>query len=150
MEHKQIIDSQRSTISKVALLQAERTLLSATRMSSTEMAAQCADHSFCKASLAAMWAVPICITRSLGALWAPTWSWRPFGPLDFILRALRALRTVRWARLRSGPVKIGLLLKMRHCCENRAFFEIGHFFVENGALFCLFFCISFVLLFFLD
>ena len=31
-------------------------------------------------------------TRSLGALWAPTSSWRPFGPLDFILRALRALR----------------------------------------------------------
>ena len=31
-------------------------------------------------------------TRSLGALWAPTSSWRPFGPLDFFLRALRALR----------------------------------------------------------
>ena len=31
-------------------------------------------------------------TRSLGALRAPTSSWRPFGPLDFILRALRALR----------------------------------------------------------
>ena len=31
-------------------------------------------------------------TRSLGALWAPTSSWRPFGPLDFVLRALRALR----------------------------------------------------------
>ena len=31
-------------------------------------------------------------TRSLGALRAPTSSWRPFGPLDFVLRALRALR----------------------------------------------------------
>ena len=31
-------------------------------------------------------------TRSVGALWAPTSSWRPFGPLDFVLRALRALR----------------------------------------------------------
>ena len=28
-------------------------------------------------------------TRSLGALRAPTSSWRPFGPLDFVLRALR-------------------------------------------------------------
>ena len=42
-------------------------------------------------------------TRSLGALRAPTSSWRPFGPLDFVLRALRALRPVRRARLRSGP-----------------------------------------------
>ena len=32
-------------------------------------------------------------TRSLGALRAPTSSWRPFGPLDFVLRALRALRS---------------------------------------------------------
>ena len=31
-------------------------------------------------------------TRSLGALHAPTFSWRPFGHLDFILRALWALR----------------------------------------------------------
>ena len=31
-------------------------------------------------------------TRSLGALRAPTSSWRPFGPLGFVLRALRALR----------------------------------------------------------
>ena len=38
-------------------------------------------------------------TRSLWARWAPTSSWRPFGPafgpsglLDFVLRALRALR----------------------------------------------------------
>ena len=34
----------------------------------------------------------IYITRSLGALRAPTSSWRPFGPLDFVHRALRALR----------------------------------------------------------
>ena len=34
----------------------------------------------------------IYLTRSLGALRAPTSSWRPFGPLDFVLRALRALR----------------------------------------------------------
>ena len=32
------------------------------------------------------------LTRSLGALRAPTSSWRPFGPLDFVLRALWALR----------------------------------------------------------
>ena len=31
-------------------------------------------------------------TRSLGAPRAPTSSWRPYGPLDFVLRALRALR----------------------------------------------------------
>ena len=31
-------------------------------------------------------------TRSLGALRAPTSSWRPFGPLNYVLRALRALR----------------------------------------------------------
>ena len=31
-------------------------------------------------------------TRSLGALRAPTSSWRPFGPLGFVLHALRALR----------------------------------------------------------
>ena len=36
--------------------------------------------------------VPIYVTRSLGALRAPTSRWRPFGPLDFVLRALRALR----------------------------------------------------------
>ena len=30
--------------------------------------------------------------RSLGALRAPTSSWGPFGPLDFVLCALRALR----------------------------------------------------------
>ena len=42
-------------------------------------------------------------TRSLGALRAPTFSWRPFGPLDFVLCALRALRPVRRARWRSGP-----------------------------------------------
>ena len=32
------------------------------------------------------------VTRSLGALRAPTSSWRPFGHLGFVLRALRALR----------------------------------------------------------
>ena len=31
-------------------------------------------------------------TRSLGALQAPTSSWRPVRPLDIVLRALRALR----------------------------------------------------------
>ena len=33
-----------------------------------------------------------------------TSSWRPFGPLDFVLRALRVLRPGRWARLESGPL----------------------------------------------
>ena len=51
------------------------------------------------------------ITRSL------TSSWRPFGPLDFVLRALQALSPVRQARLRSGPVKIGHFLKMGHICD---------------------------------
>ena len=36
------------------------------------------------------------ITRSVGALRNPTSSWRPFGPLDFVLRALRPLRPVGW------------------------------------------------------
>ena len=31
-------------------------------------------------------------TRSLVALRAPTSSWRPLGPLEFVLRAFRALR----------------------------------------------------------
>ena len=56
-------------------------------------------------------------TRSLGALRAPTSSWRSFGPLDFVLCALRTLRPVRRARLKSGTVKIG------HFFENKAFFE---------------------------
>ena len=38
-------------------------------------------------------------TRSVGALRVPTSSWRPFGPLDFVLRALRP---VRHSCLRSG------------------------------------------------
>ena len=33
-------------------------------------------------------------TRSVGALRASNSSWRPFGPLNFILRALRAVRLV--------------------------------------------------------
>ena len=45
-------------------------------------------------------------TRSLGALRAPSSSLRPFMPPDFVLRTLRALRTVCQARLRSGPMKI--------------------------------------------
>ena len=32
------------------------------------------------------------LIKLLGALRAPTSSWRPFGPLDFVIRALRALR----------------------------------------------------------
>ena len=35
---------------------------------------------------------PLSSTRNLEALRAPTSSWRPFGPLDFVLRALQALR----------------------------------------------------------
>ena len=33
-----------------------------------------------------------------------TSSWRPFGPLDFVLCALQALRSVGRARLRSGDL----------------------------------------------
>ena len=39
--------------------------------------------------------------RSLRALRALTSSWRPFGPLDFVLRALWPLKPVRRARLSS-------------------------------------------------
>ena len=40
--------------------------------------------------------------KSKRPLRGPTSSWRPFGPLHFVLRALLALRPVRRARLRSG------------------------------------------------
>ena len=40
----------------------------------------------------------IYITRSLGPLRDLTSSWKHFGPLDFVLRALWALRPVRQAR----------------------------------------------------
>ena len=66
-------------------------------------------------------------TRSLGALRAPTSSWRPFGPLDFVLRALQALRPVRRACLRSGPVKI------KYFFENGAFFRKWGIFFKNSA-----------------
>ena len=49
------------------------------------------------------------ITRSLGAPSGPTSSWRPFGPLDFVLRCLRVFRPVRRARLRSGPPLLTIL-----------------------------------------
>ena len=39
-----------------------------------------------------MMMIYIYITRSLGALRAPTSSWGTYGPLDFVVRALRALR----------------------------------------------------------
>ena len=48
--------------------------------------------------------------RSVGALWAPTSSWRPFGPLDVVLRALRP---VRRARLRPGPPFFTILDHLR-------------------------------------
>ena len=64
---------------------------------------------------------PLLWTRSLGALQAPTSSWRPFWPLDFVLCAFRALRTVRRARLRSGPVNIGHFWNIGHFCEIGAF-----------------------------
>ena len=44
--------------------------------------------------------------RSLGALRALTSSWRPFGPLDFVLRALRALRPCD-PRIKIGMLKMG-------------------------------------------
>ena len=43
---------------------------------------------FCEA----LFLLSIIKDRSLGPLRAPTSIWRPFGPLDFVLRALRALR----------------------------------------------------------
>ena len=72
--------------------------------------------------------VSILSTRSLGALRAPTSRWRPFGPLDFVLRALRALRPVRQARFRSGPVKTGHFERKNwHFLKKRKF-------LQNGAL----------------
>ena len=53
-------------------------------------------------------------TRSLGALQAPTSSWRPFGPLDFVLPALWALRPVCQACLRSGPPFLTILTIFDH------------------------------------
>ena len=51
------------------------------------------DHNFICAGCGYFWPhAKYQQTRSLGALWAPTSSWRPFRPLDFVLRALRALR----------------------------------------------------------
>ena len=55
----------------------------------------------------------LCITRSLGALRAPTSSRRSFGPLDFVLRAHWALRPcdprgVPWA-WRSSRTRTGVL-----------------------------------------
>ena len=38
-----------------------------------------------------------------------TYSWRPFGPFDFVLPALRALRPVCRARFRSGPPYLTIL-----------------------------------------
>ena len=55
-------------------------------------------------------------TRSLGALRAPTSSWRPFGPLDFILRALRALRPVRLPALPCIPFFLFFLLVVYIFC----------------------------------
>ena len=36
--------------------------------------------------------MPFYKTRNLGGPPGPTSKWKPFGPLDFVLRALRALR----------------------------------------------------------
>ena len=49
------------------------------------------------------------LTRSLGALRAPTSSWRPFRPLDFVPRALRPLGPVCRAPLRSGLPFLAIL-----------------------------------------
>ena len=68
-----------------------------------------------------MFAKTYIFTRGLGALRALTSSWKPFGPLDFVLLALRALRTVRRACLSSGPVKKWHFLKIKH------FVKIWHF-----------------------
>ena len=64
----------------------------------------------------------VMMTGSPGALRAPTSSWMPFGPLDIVICALRALRPVRRARLRSGHFlvnvfsssKLGIFLKIVH------------------------------------
>ena len=59
-----------------------------------------------------------------GPLRGPTSSWRPFGPLDFVLRALRALRPVCWARLRSGPPFQTISDHLDHF---RPFYQFGPF-----------------------
>ena len=85
----------------------------------------------------------LCKNRSLGDLRALTSIWRPFGLLDFVLRALRALRTVRRSRLRSGPVKIASFLKIGHFLKNVAFFENWTIFWKMGHLFIVDFSSSF-------
>ena len=59
-------------------------------------------------------------TRSLGALRAPTSSWRPFGTLDFVLRALRALRPCDPRRfpgnLPSSNTDASYIIHTRVCC----------------------------------
>ena len=66
------------------------------------------------------------------ALWASTSSWRPFRPLDFVLRTLRALRLVRRAHLRSGPVKMGhVFLKL---CIRKIYHFVIVFFISFSAV----------------
>ena len=65
--------------------------------------------------------------KSRGPDWGLTSSWRPFGLLDFVLRALRALRPVRQARLRSGPVKIGHFYKWAIFVKIEHFLKMGVF-----------------------
>ena len=77
----------------------------------------------------------ICYTRSLGALRAPTSSWGPFGPLDFVLRALRALRPVRWARLRSGPPFLTIFDHLDHFRPFGPFWTMLDHFIPFLAIF---------------
>ena len=52
-----------------------------------------------------------------------------FGPLDFVLRALRALRPVHRARFRSGSVKKVIFRKRTFFLKVFNFWELGHCFI---------------------
>ena len=74
--------------------------------------------------------MPLYTIRSEGARWAPTSSWRPIGPLDFVLRTLHSTRALRPVR------RAFLLLQWKSIIKNVTYFSIGggggEKFVTNG------------------
>ena len=64
----------------------------------------------------------------------PPSRWGPFGPLDFVLRTLRALRPVRRACLRSGLVKVGHFLKQLGLFSKMVLFFFSSRFEISGSM----------------